>query len=269
VTPPFWRSPLVVAALAAGAAGLYWLAQGRVLRGAVAVVVALLVVTVVRSRRRRYAVFAVVTVLFATVLPIAAIAGLDLYLHQRYSDRGGYNIWGYRGPALGAKAAGERRLAVLGGSTAFGYGVRSEDAFPAALERTLRASRPHEDVTVVNLAWNGEGANAFPFTLEAYDYLDADVVLLYSGYNDFALNTQDFRRQSAIFRATGYMPILPVLPIKSWLRVHDLSDTRLEHRRPIRGARRRHGAADHAGARAADRAAGAGRPRPAGVGRRR
>ena len=37
------------------------------------------------------------------------------------------------------------------------------------------------------------------------------------------LNNQVYRHQSAIFRATGYLPIMPIVPLADWLRVRDLS----------------------------------------------
>ena len=40
--------------------------------------------------------------------------------------------------------------------------------------------------TVVNLAYNNEGAYSFTFTMKDYGYLDHDLVCLYEGYNDLA-----------------------------------------------------------------------------------
>ena len=45
-------------------------------------------------------------------------------------------------------------------------------------------------------------AFSFRFTLEDYEYLNPDLVLLYSGYNDLSRNQVVFRRESAIFRRT-------------------------------------------------------------------
>lgn len=207
----------------------YMFAQGRVLRSGALAAVALLVTLFFRMSRRKYALFVSTAIIVGTALPVVLIASLDLYLHHRYASNGGFNTRGYRGPIVGRKQPGERRIAVLGGSTAFGYGVRTDETFPWHLEQMLNqpAMRPGEGpVTVVNLAWNGEGAHSFRFTLEDYDYLDPDVVILYSGYNDFSFNNLVFRRESAIFRLTGYLPILPVIPIREWLQVDDLSQTR-------------------------------------------
>jgi hypothetical protein len=66
----------------------------------------------------------------------------------------------------------------------------------------------------VNLAYNNEGAHSYVPTLRAFDYLDYDVVVLYEGYNDIMgdekPNLTLFRQESAVFRLTGYFPILPL-----------------------------------------------------------
>lgn len=211
-------------ALVLVAAGVVLFAEGRLLRGPAVVVSGILVWLLFRERSRKTLVFAAVTVVLATLTPIVAVFGLDLYLHHRYAATGGYNVWGYRGQWLGRKRPGERRIAVLGGSTAFGYGVKTDESYPFYLERTLgerERDTGRGPITVANLGWNGEGAYSFRFTLEDYDYLNPDLVLLYSGYNDWSRNRVVFRRQSAIFRQTGYLPILPVVS-GEWLRRTDL-----------------------------------------------
>lgn len=148
-------------------------------------------------------------------LAVGALLALDLRLHQRFEQAAGLNIRGYRGPVVGKKRAGERRIVVLGGSTALGYGVPPEQAFSAYLERALNASRlqaRHGPVSVVNLAGNNEGAYAFLYNLRCYESLRPDVALFYTGYNDLSpSNTLVGRSQSPIFRLTGYYPILPLI----------------------------------------------------------
>ena len=104
---------------------------------------------------------------------------------------------------------------MLGGSTAFGYGVTWDQAFPALLERALKASAPGRQRNVVNLGYNNEGAYSFRFTLEDFAYLEPDVVCPYEGYNDIigddGPNTALFRHDSPVFQLTGYMPILPLV----------------------------------------------------------
>lgn len=163
-----------------------------------------------REKLRRIALKIAIT-LVSTALMISIFFGADLYLHHKH----GVNVWGYRGPAVGEKQSGEKRIAVMGGSTAWGFGLQAGQSFPAQLEQQF-AARPAIDgvtsIKLLNLAYNSEGAYSFKYTLNDYDYLDYDVILLYSGYND--LSPQNFyvsRHASPIFLWTGYLPLLPAV----------------------------------------------------------
>jgi hypothetical protein len=162
---------------------------------------------------RRRVLFA--TVAFGIALLGAAISllAVDIYLHSRFERSAGFNIWGYRGPAVGAKQPGEYRVVMLGGSSAYGYGVEWHQAIPAELGTRL-ANRGV--FTVINLGYNNEGAYSFRFTLEDYLHLQYDLAILYEGYNDMmgdprAPNLSVFRRDSPVFRLTGYLPIFPIV----------------------------------------------------------
>ncbi len=145
---------------------------------------------------------------------LVVILAADLYLHHRAERSAGLNRWGYRGPIVGRKQPGELRVVILGGSTAFGYGVTWNEAIPAQLEGMLNEGHPPAPVRVVNLGFNNEGAYSFRQTLEDFRYLDSDIVCLYEGYNDlsgdYAPNLAVYRHESAVFRLTGYFPILPL-----------------------------------------------------------
>ena len=69
--------------------------------------------------------------------------------------------------------------------------------------------------TVINLAYNNEGAYSFKPTLDDYRSLDYDLALLYEGYNDLLAsvrpNVAVFRHDSPVFRLTGYLPIFPII----------------------------------------------------------
>lgn len=155
--------------------------------------------------------------LFVTVVLFATLLAVDVYLHHRHAMNAGLNVWGYRGPVLDDKQDGERRIAVVGGSTAFGYGVSWPDAIPALLEQKLNdASSSGVTYTVANLAYNNEGAYSFKYTLRDYADLDYDLAILYTGYNDLAEGRRDgnrrvFRHDSPVFTLTGYMPIFPTI----------------------------------------------------------
>ena len=162
----------------------------------------------------RHALLAVLSVTLSILGTCGALLAGDLFLHHRAARTAGVNMRGYRGPIVGAKRPGETRVVVLGGSTAFGYGVGPDASFPALLERAVNARRAHPGMilNVVNLGYNNEGAHAFRFTLEDYRRLGYDGVVLYEGYNDLGgHNTSVFRHDSPIFKLTGYLPIFPMI----------------------------------------------------------
>ena len=164
--------------------------------------------------RRKKLIFAIAAATIAVAVTATGLLIVDIYLHGRYERSAGYNVWGYRGPRVGAKQPGELRIAMLGGSTAYGYGVNWDEAIPAQLERELTAAG--KPISVVNLGYNNEGAYSLRFTAEDYLWLDYDLAILYEGYNDVQLtppdvNRQVFRRDSPVFRLTGYLPIFPII----------------------------------------------------------
>jgi hypothetical protein len=169
--------------------------------------------------RRRYAVFAAMAVLASLLLVTLAIFAVDVYLHKRHERSGGVNVWGYRGPVVSKKQPGEVRVAVFGGSSAFGYGVLWQEAFPYLLEERLNAQGGGRRFSVVNLAYNNEGAYSFRYTMRDYEYLRYDIAILYEGYNDAGGQPryQVFRHDSPVYRLTGYLPIFPiVIREKAW-----------------------------------------------------
>ncbi|HMG76252.1 MAG TPA: SGNH/GDSL hydrolase family protein [Pyrinomonadaceae bacterium] len=172
-----------------------------------------------KGRPRRIALKAATTVV-STAVVVSVLLGADLYLHRKH----GINLWGYRGPAVGQKQPGEKRIVVLGGSTAWGFGLSVGQDFPSQLQQRLaKRSQPPggPSIKVLNLAFNNEGAYSFKYTLKDYDYLDYDAVVLYSGYNDTSENRLVFRHRSPVFIWTGYLPLLPTLTmdrISAWRR---------------------------------------------------
>lgn len=172
--------------------------------------------------RKKTVIFATFAVFLSGGVAAGVVVGLDLSLHKKFETAAGLNIRGYRGPLVGGKRPGERRIAVLGGSAAFGYGVRVHEALPAALERRLNERRHQEGrgpVRVVNLAYNREGAYALLDTLNDYESLDYDVAVFYTGYNDLSEepNVRVFRHESLAFKLTGYHPILPLVVKEKWM----------------------------------------------------
>jgi hypothetical protein len=168
------------------------------------------------SVTRKRLIFAAVAMLLSMAVCIVVLLAADFYAHRSVERSAGLNRWGYRGPVVGRRKSGETRIAVLGGSTAFGYGVTWDQAFPAQLEAMLRRrAGATQTFSVVNLAYNNEGAYSFRFTLDDFAWLKSDVAVFYEGYNDLhgedAHNTSVARRSSPVFRLTGYMPMLPLV----------------------------------------------------------
>ncbi len=163
--------------------------------------------------RRKKTVFALVAMSLSLVAGLFMLLLADLVLHARAERSAGLNRYGYRGPVVSRKQAGELRVVMLGGSTVFGYGVAWNESIAAQLEPLLkeRLGRP---LRVVNLGFNNEGAFAFVPNLEDFEYLEADAVVLYEGYNDLpgdeGVNRSVYRRDSAVYRLVGYFPILPL-----------------------------------------------------------
>jgi len=164
--------------------------------------------------KRKFILFAAAAIMLSVLVTLLGALGVDLYLHHRAEKSAGLNRWGYRGPIVGRKAPGEIRVAMLGGSTAFGYGVTWDEAIPAQLERALNEHSSAPPTRVLNLGYNNEGSYAFLPTLQDFDFLDADIAVFYEGYNDltgdYGVNRAVFRHESVVFRLTGYFPILPL-----------------------------------------------------------
>jgi lysophospholipase L1-like esterase len=193
--------------------------------------------SVTLSRRRKLLFMAAAFTAVAAVTALVLLA-LDVYVHHRVQYEAGVNVWGYRGDPVGKKKPGETRIIVLGGSTAFGYGLRWNESWPYYLEQKINGARPGgpvSPVSVVNLGIPTDSAQTFVSTLDSYAYLHADIAMFYEGYNDLGLdvnppkNTTNpavshylaWRYQSPIFRWTGYFPILPlVLNEKAQMMLH-------------------------------------------------
>ena len=111
--------------------------------------------------RRKFVLFAITAMALVLVIGSVLALAADLVLHSRAERSAGLNRWGYRGPVLGRKAPGEVRVAVLGGSTAFGYGVMWNESIPAMIEPRLTQQHPEHRWTGVNLAYNTEARTHF------------------------------------------------------------------------------------------------------------
>jgi lysophospholipase L1-like esterase len=187
--------------------------------------------------RRRKLLYALTAIVLVGAAAVSVLIGLDLYVHWRTQDVAGVNRWGYRGAPLSAKQPGEVRIVMVGGSTAFGWGLPANESIPAFLEKRLNTSGAGH-FTVVNLGAPGQGAYGFVADLADFEYLHYDIVCMYEGYNDLQPTTIRglnnyllWRRESPVFRWTGYYPILPVvLREKAEVLVRGTQSNRVEFR---------------------------------------
>jgi lysophospholipase L1-like esterase len=173
-------------------------------------------VGVTRLSRRRKLLYATAALCGAAGLGLTILLAADLYVHMRTQELGGVNVWGYRGRPVGRKLPGTRRVVMLGGSTAYGWGLPAHESIAAFLERRLSAAGP--TVSVINLGAPAQGAFGFVYDLADFEFLGYDAVILYEGVNDLGPyvarginNDYLWRRSSPVFRVTGYFPILPVV----------------------------------------------------------
>jgi lysophospholipase L1-like esterase len=84
------------------------------------------------------------------------------------------------------KPAGRYRIAVLGGSAAWGYGSSSDrTTVPGSLEILLRESNPGQDIEVLNAGQagyvSGQEVTYFHHVISRFE---PDLVILFDGYND-------------------------------------------------------------------------------------
>ncbi|MCA8976314.1 MAG: hypothetical protein KDC98_16465 [Planctomycetes bacterium] len=86
------------------------------------------------------------------------------------------NALGLRGPEVGARAPGEKRVLVLGDSYIWGQGVKDDQTVPACLQQALR--KKGYDVTVGNAGMFGTGPREWSYTLDRHrPTFDPDVVV--------------------------------------------------------------------------------------------
>lgn len=159
--------------------------------------------------------------LLPPILIVGGLLAVDLYLHNKYSESFGLNRAGFRGDLLGPKDAGEERIITLGGSTTFGYGVDFRSAWPKLVEDKLNdgSLEKRKAFRVINAGYNNEGSYAYTFNLNAFNKLDYDYVLMFSGVNDSSSSNYTVFRNNPIFNNTGYFPILPIIFMEKMLTV--------------------------------------------------
>ena len=194
--------------LAAAALYLLW---RRHRRSATAVAARRRDATLAQHERRRLG-----WLVAANAIALAGIAVVmaDLALHRRAQAASGINKWGYRGPVAPHKYQDETRIVVLGGTWTYAPDLKWDDTFAGALPRfltqTWRSNHTRRPVSVVNLAAAGDSALAYADTLADYAYLQPDIAVIVAEPSESPdAPVQNWRRQSALFRVTGYYPLIP------------------------------------------------------------
>jgi hypothetical protein len=151
---------------------------------------------------------------------LVATALLDRRMHQRDSSVG-INQWGYRDEARASREPGEIRVALVGGSSAFEGGLSYGSTLAGQIFIELRAAGAHtgQQYSVVNLSEPRAGADSYVATLRDYSYFRPEILCIFPGFDVLTGVPPHGRRQSWVFRATGYLPILPasVLGRAAWM----------------------------------------------------
>jgi hypothetical protein len=157
----------------------------------------------------------------AVLLAAGLLVAADVSVHRRVEYEDGFSIWGYRGPVVPHKQSNDVRVAVLGGQHVFGRQL--VDSIPHQLQEFLNNTRLRGDggyrkdgrISVVNLAGPYDAVPSFAQTLDDYRSLEAGVICLYLGDESPAPTARQqlagWRHDSAVFRVTGYLPVLPSL----------------------------------------------------------
>ena len=173
---------------------------------------------------RRIVIGRIALVVGAVGFCVAVAAALEIFASSRVR-RTAWNVWGYRGRVLGRKVPGEIRVFAVGASTTYGYTVERDETYPAQLETSLRERLgPSHPVSVVNLGHLSDSSVCYEPTYRDYRYLDADIVILYEGYNDVEgpsrrTERDCYQQGSLIFRWTGFFPIAPLYLREHWYKV--------------------------------------------------
>jgi hypothetical protein len=156
-----------------------------------------------------YRLLLVEAVAIATMLTTA----LDMYAHKRVEALGGVNYWGYRGPVADRRKQNEIRVAVVGGTRAFGWGA-SAGALVSEIRRQIMLTTDQrggglQPVVMINLGRLGALPDSYPAIIEHYSYLQPDYICL---YDDLGVRgAQPTEGTSGVFALTGYAPALPLV----------------------------------------------------------
>jgi hypothetical protein len=153
-------------------------------------------------------------VLIAVLLTVA----LDLQAHKRVERLGGVNIWAYRGPVMRRKAQNEIRVAVVGGTLAFGWGVAASEALAPSVRQlvALEIDKPGSALgpfTAVTLGAIGLAPGQYASWIDRFAYLRPDVICIVGDPRGHRGGGRSLLpdRESTLFLLFGYAPMLPLV----------------------------------------------------------
>jgi hypothetical protein len=152
---------------------------------------------------------------------------LDMRAHTRVEELGGVNVWGYRGTELGRKQPHHLRIVAFGADLAFGWGLKPAETLASYAGRlvSLELNRPGQrsrPVTATVAAARGMRLDDYAAWIRRFSVLQPDIICLLPDEADHQLAAGRFLpdRDSRIFAATGYSPILPLVLREKGERVH-------------------------------------------------
>ncbi len=151
-------------------------------------------------------------VALAALLTVA----LDLRAHARVERLGGVNVWGYRGPVMRTRQPGEIRIAVVGGSLAFGWGVAASETLAPSIRRLVALALdvrggPTVVVTAINLGAMGMPWQEYKTQIARFAYLQPDILCVYLDTDDRPGGGRLPVADSGVAALTGYVPMLPLV----------------------------------------------------------
>lgn len=151
----------------------------------------------------------VINILVISII-LTSVIFLDIKIGEKMNFKyAGYNYKGYRGEIKGLKKNDFKRIITLGGSTTFGYGTTYQESWPYLLEQLFEKKKYKIDI--VNLGLQSNTIRGILLDLNHYDYLDFDIAIIYSGYNDChykGLSEVLTRHENFFFKNFGYLPII-------------------------------------------------------------
>lgn len=127
---------------------------------------------------------------FSLVVMISFFLILEVRQRVRHPEvgfRGMYNSLGFRSPEFDlVKKPGTVRMLFLGSSTTFGVTGPVEKTFPYLVEKILREKKPTLSIETINAACPAKTSYWEVERMRETLYLEPDIVVLMTGYNDSA-----------------------------------------------------------------------------------